>query len=85
MKEHKERVECACHTHSLEVEYINDPDEIVYITLWYMGKRTCPSLLERIKAAWHMITAGYANDDILLDKEKTTRLRNALTTILDER
>jgi esterase/lipase superfamily enzyme len=84
MKEYKETFDCACHSHSLGVEYMNDPEEIVYLTLWYMGKQNCPHILDRIRAAWQMLTSGYANDDILLNKEKTTKLRDALSIILDE-
>lgn len=85
MKEHKEMVECDCHSHAIQVEYMSDPEEITYITLWYMGKNRCPNLLDRIRAAWQMLTTGYANDDILLNKEKTIQLRNALDTILDDK
>jgi esterase/lipase superfamily enzyme len=84
MKEYKETFDCACHSHSIQVEYMADPEEITYITLWYMGKQNCPHILDRIRAAWQMLTSGYANDDILLNKEKTTKLRDALSIILDE-
>jgi hypothetical protein len=87
MKEYKETVNCLCHTHAIEVSCLNDDDfkdDTVYITLWYMGKNHSPALFPRIKAAWQMLTSGYANDDILLDKVKTVQLRDALNVILDE-
>jgi hypothetical protein len=84
MKEYQVLIKCDCHSHAIEVEYMDDPDEITYINMWYMGRGNNISLWNRMKAAWAMLTEGYVDDGFLLGKEKVIQLRDALNKILED-
>jgi hypothetical protein len=84
MKEHQVMIKCDCYSHAIEVEYMEDPDEITYINLWYMGRGNDWHLKDKLVAAWRMLTEGYVIDGFLLNREKVVQLRDALNVILDE-
>lgn len=87
MKKHSELIKCECYSHAIEVEFIGDADfhdDTVYLNIWYNGHGNNTPLLERIKNAWLMMTKGYVIDGVLLSEEKATKLRDALSVILDE-
>jgi hypothetical protein len=86
MKKYSEMIKCECYSHTIEVDYMGDPDEITYLNIWYVGKgNNNTPLLERIQTVWLMLTKGYVIDGVLLSKEKATKLRDALTIILDDK
>lgn len=85
MKEHKDIIECECHSHRIEVEYDKIDEDYVYINLWYMGRGHNIRLWDRIKIMWDMLTIGYVHDGYLLTEAKTKQLRDALDTILDDK
>jgi hypothetical protein len=84
MKAYSEMIKCECYSHAIEVDYMEDPDEITYLNIWYNGRGNNTPLWDRIKDAWRMLTKGHVIDGVLLSKEKATKLRDALTIILDD-
>jgi hypothetical protein len=85
MKKHHECIKCLCHSHALEVEFSGNllDDDTVYLNIWYDGRRGNTPLWERIQNAWYMLRRGYVIDGVLLNEEKTVKLRDALNKILD--
>jgi hypothetical protein len=77
-------IKCECHSHMLEANFDGEISALE-LTIWEQDYRQF-SLFQRLKFAILLLTGKKLwTDYILLDKNKTTQLRNFLTTILKKR
>jgi hypothetical protein len=79
-------IKCECHSHMLEANFDAETEiSTLELTIWEQDYRQF-SLFQRLKFAILLLTGKKLwTDYILLDKNKTTQLRNFLTTILKKR
>lgn len=83
-------VKCDCWSHGIELTKFKDEGDddpaVIYMSLWYHGRRGT-SLIERLKAAWKVLTAlggPYYFDEIVLTREAAEHLKQYLEEALAE-
>jgi hypothetical protein len=83
----KQLITCECGQHFIEVQKISENSEelLLSVDFFYGAFYYSTSFLERLKAAYKILTKGqYLFYDLIIDRTQSEKLKNTLENFLKE-
>ena len=82
------QIPCDCHTEGIVIRKWDDMEDYYYLEFWahtyYSGQGLWWTFKQRVKFAWQALRKGnYIHQEIILNRNKITELRDDLTKLLE--